>query len=174
MLEIQIRKATLSDLQLIETISKVTFSETFAAVNTEANLATYIQEKLNNKVLSEELQSKQSAFYLALSNENVLGYLKINWGTAQTESQVYNALEIHRIYVLKEFHSQKIGYLLLLQAIAVANRNKMEYIWLGVWENNHKALAFYKKNDFIAFDTHTFTLGAEIQTDLLLKLKLKK
>jgi ribosomal protein S18 acetylase RimI-like enzyme len=60
-----------------------------------------------------------------------------------------------------------------MEAIAIAQSKKLEYIWLGVWESNHKALAFYKKNNFISFDTHTFTMGEEVQTDLLLQLQLK-
>lgn len=172
MLDIQIRKATLSDLSLIKMISIQTFTETFAAVNTKANLATYITNNLNKKVLTKELENKQSTFYLALKNDIIAGYLKINWGTAQTESLQGDALEIHRIYILQEFKGKKIGQHLLVEAIAFARAKKLEYLWLGVWENNHDALAFYKKNDFIAFCTHTFTLGDEEQTDLLLKLQL--
>jgi ribosomal protein S18 acetylase RimI-like enzyme len=174
MLDIQIRKATLSDLSLLKMISIQTFTETFAAVNTEANIETYITNTLNEKVLIKELANKQSAFYLALKNDTIVGYLKINWGAAQTESLKGDVLEIHRIYVLQEFKGKKIGQHLLLEAIAIARRKELEYLWLGVWENNHNALAFYKKNDFIAFGTHNFTLGAGEQTDLLLKLQLKK
>jgi ribosomal protein S18 acetylase RimI-like enzyme len=174
MLDIQIRKATLSDLSLLKMISIQTFTETFAAVNTEANIETYITNTLNEKVLIKELANKQSAFYLALKNDTIVGYLKINWGAAQTESLKGDVLEIHRIYVLQEFKGKKIGQHLLLEAIAIARRKELEYLWLGVWENNHNALAFYKKNDFIAFGTHNFTLGEGEQTDLLLKLQLKK
>ncbi|MFT5251679.1 MAG: ribosomal protein S18 acetylase RimI-like enzyme [Flavobacteriales bacterium] len=174
MLDIQIRKATLSDLSLLKMISIQTFTETFAAVNTEANIETYITNNLNEKVLIKELANKQSAFYLALKNDTIVGYLKINWGAAQTESLKGDVLEIHRIYVLQEFKGKKIGQHLLLEAIAIARRKELEYLWLGVWENNHNALAFYKKNDFIAFGTHNFTLGEGEQTDLLLKLQLKK
>jgi ribosomal protein S18 acetylase RimI-like enzyme len=174
MLDIQIRKATLSALPLIEMISVQTFTETFAAVNTSANLTNYITSNLNKEILTEELQNEYSAFYLAVKNESIVGYLKINWGTAQTELVQGDALEIQRIYVLEDFKGKKIGQLLLMKAIAIAKSKNLEYIWLGVWESNHKALAFYKKNNFISFDTHTFTMGEEVQTDLLLQLQLKK
>jgi hypothetical protein len=60
-----------------------------------------------------------------------------------------------------------------MEAIAIAQSKNLEYIWLASG-SNHKALAFYKKNNFISFDTHTFTMGEEVQTDLLLQLQLKK
>ena len=172
MFDLQIKKATLSDLPLIEMISVQTFTETFAAVNTSANLANYITSNLNKEILTKELQNKHSAFYLALKSGTIAGYLKVNWGTAQTESLQGDSLEIQRIYVLEDFKGKNIGQLLLMEAIAIAKSKKLEYIWLGVWENNHRALAFYKKNNFITFDTHTFTMGEEVQTDLLLKLQL--
>ena len=172
MFDLQIRKATLSDLPLIEMISVQTFTETFAAVNTSANLANYITSNLNKEILTEELQNEQSSFYLAFENNTITGYLKVNWGTAQTESLQGDSLEIQRIYVLEDFKGKNIGQLLLMEAIAIAKSKELEYIWLGVWKNNHRALAFYKKNNFITFDTHTFTMGEEVQTDLLLKLQL--
>ena len=172
MFDLQIKKATLSDLPLIEMISVQTFTETFAAVNTSANLANYITSKLNKEILKKELQNKHSSFYLASKSGTIAGYLKVNWGTAQTESLQGDSLEIQRIYVLEDFKGKNIGQLLLMEAIAIAKSKKLEYIWLGVWENNHRALAFYKKNNFITFDTHTFTMGEEFQTDLLLKLQL--
>ena len=109
---------------------------------------------------------------MAKANNQILGYLKVNWGAAQKESLNEEALEIQRIYVLQEFQGQQIGQQLLLQAIAIAKNKKVASIWLGVWENNHKALQFYKKNGFEAFDKYVFTLGNEAQTDLLLRYQL--
>ena len=172
MIVIQIVKATISDLALIRKISIQTFTETFAAVNTEQNLAFYINERLNEAVIKQEIENIQSSFYLAKANDIIVGYLKLNWGDAQTETLESQALEIHRIYVLKEFHGQQVGQRLLDEAITIANNKKVNLIWLGVWENNHQALRFYKKNGFISFDTHVFKLGNDTQTDLLLKLEV--
>jgi ribosomal protein S18 acetylase RimI-like enzyme len=171
---IQIIPATTADLSLIETISIQTFTETFAPLNTAQNLATYIAAHFNPTTLKNELENSQSAFFFAKANNQILGYLKVNWGLAQTESLNEEALEIQRIYVLQEFQGQQIGQQLLLQAIAIAKNKKVDSIWLGVWENNKKALQFYKKNGFEAFDKHVFTLGNEVQTDLLLRYQLKK
>ncbi len=74
--------------------------------------------------------------------------------------------------VLKEFHGKKVGQLLYDKAIEIAKQKNTEYIWLGVWEENPRAISFYKKNCFVEFDKHFFKLGDDKQTDIMMKLKL--
>jgi ribosomal protein S18 acetylase RimI-like enzyme len=104
--------------------------------------------------------------------QKVIGYLKLNFGASQTELKDKNALEIERIYVLKEFHGKKVGQLLFDKAIEIAKEHHVAYVWLGVWENNKSALQFYTKNGFVEFDQHIFVLGDEAQTDIMMKLEL--
>ena len=169
---IEIQKATLNDLEILQKISIQTFTETFAAVNTPDNLANYINDSFNTKQLTTELSNRNSMFYLAYSNAVAVGYLKINFGDAQTETHDQNALEVHRIYVLQTFHGKNIGQLLLNEAKKLAENNGIASIWLGVWEENYRALQFYAKNGFVVFDQHVFTLGNDKQTDLLMQLRL--
>lgn len=171
---IEIRKATLSDLEAIQNISTQTFIETFAAVNTPENITNYITESFNSEQLTTELNNVNSHFYLATSGNEILGYLKINFGEAQTETINKNALEIHRIYVSQAFYGKNVGQLLLDEVKKIAEQTGVDYIWLGVWEENHRALRFYSKNGFLIFDKHVFTLGNEEQTDLLMELVLNK
>jgi ribosomal protein S18 acetylase RimI-like enzyme len=102
----------------------------------------------------------------------VIGYLKLNFGQSQTELQDNRALEIERIYVLKEFHGKSVGQLLYAKASQIARQKRADYVWLGVWEENPRAISFYKKNGFIEFDKHVFLLGKDEQTDIMMKLKL--
>jgi ribosomal protein S18 acetylase RimI-like enzyme len=76
--------------------------------------------------------------------------------------------------VLKEFHGKKDGQILYDKAIELAREKNVEYVWLGVWEQNPRAIRFYKKNGFVAFDKHIFKLGNDEQTDVMMKLKLNK
>lgn len=174
MFKIEIKKASLSDLETIQIISTQTFSETFAEVNTPQNIENYNRESFNLEQLTSELTNPSSQFFLAYSNSKPIGYLKINFGNAQTEILNDQALEIHRIYVLNAFHGKKVGQLLLDKAIDIAQQIHADYIWLGVWEKNDRALQFYTKNGFETFDTHVFILGHEEQTDLLMKLDVNK
>jgi diamine N-acetyltransferase len=171
---IEIRKATVSDLETIQKISIQTFTETFAAVNTPENITDYIKDSLNTEQLSAELNNLSSQFYIAYSNDEVVGYLKINFGDAQTETINENALEVQRIYVLQNFHGKNIGQLLLDEVKKIAQTTDVDSIWLGVWEENHRALRFYTKNEFVVFDKHVFKMGNDEQTDLLMQFQIPK
>ncbi|MFV8340172.1 GNAT family N-acetyltransferase [Flavobacterium sp. LB3P21] len=170
---IEIRKATLSDLETIQKISIQTFTETFAAVNTPENIDNYIKDSLNTERLTAELNNLNSQFYIAYSNDDVVGYLKINFGDAQTESFNENALEVQRIYVLQNFHGKNIGQLLLDEVKKIAKSTGVDSVWLGVWEENHRAIRFYTKNGFVVFDKHVFIMGNDEQTDLLMQLLIQ-
>lgn len=170
---IEIKKAVLADLKIIQNISKQSFTETFAAINSPENMEKYLEESFNTTQLTSEISNPDSPSYIAFWEKEPVGYLKLNFGNAQTESINDNAIEIQRIYVLQAFHGKKIGQILLDEAIKIAHQEAAEYIWLGVWEENHRAIQFYTKNGFITFDKHIFTLGNDQQTDLLMKLNMK-
>lgn len=166
---LQITKATIDDVFKIQLIGRQTFSETFADVNSEENMKKYLDESFATAKLSAELKNPSSYFYLAVLDEKVVGYLKLNTANAQTEKEELNALEIERIYVAKEFHGKKVAQALYAQAEEIAQKLQAAYMWLGVWEMNFRAVSFYAKNGFIQFDTHIFRLGEDEQTDLMMK-----
>jgi ribosomal protein S18 acetylase RimI-like enzyme len=161
-----------SNIAALQQIGRQTFAETFAESNTAENMAKYLEEAYAYEKLSAEVNDANSVFYFAMMEDKEIGYLKLNFGASQTELKDNDALEIERIYVLKEFHGKKIGQLLFDKAIEVAKAKQVAYVWLGVWENNKRALQFYTKNGFVEFDQHIFVLGDEAQTDIMMKLEL--
>jgi ribosomal protein S18 acetylase RimI-like enzyme len=167
-----INKVTLSDLEALQFICKKTFIQTFADLNTPENIENYLQENFSESQLISEINNPNSHFYLAFSETEPAGYLKINFKDAQTEKTDDTSLEIQRIYVSQAFHGKKMGQLLLDKVIAIAKEKAVDYIWLGVWEENHRAIQFYTKNGFEVFDKHIFVLGDDEQTDLLMRLQL--
>jgi len=171
---ILIKTASLKEIALLQQIGRQTFFETFAAHNSAENMKKYLEEGFSLEKLTAELQDENAAFYFAWLDDQVIGYLKLNFGASQTELKDDKALEIERIYVLKEFHGKKVGQLLYERAIQVAEQANAAYVWLGVWEENPRAIRFYQKNGFVAFDKHIFRLGDEEQTDIMMKLELKK
>ena len=173
MSEIVINKIGNEQIDQLQQIGRQTFSETFAESNSAENMAKYLEEAYSYEKLSAELNDPNSIFYFAMMDQNVIGYLKLNFGASQTELKDNNALEIERIYVLKDFHGKKVGQLLFDKAITIAKELQLAYVWLGVWEENKKALQFYTKNGFVEFDQHVFVLGDEAQTDIMMKLALK-
>lgn len=171
-MDITIRKITVNDLQELQEIGKRTFQETFASENSEEDMKNYLETSFANEKIMAELEDENSEFYFAELEEKVIGYLKVNSGPSQTEIKSEDALEIERIYVLKEFQGKKAGQVLFDKAIEIARANNKKYVWLGVWEENHRAIRFYEKNGFVAFDKHIFKLGNDEQTDIMMKLKL--
>ena len=172
--QIEIKKIGLSELEQLQLIGKRTFLETFAEVNTEENMNKYLDESFAADKLTAELTTPDSEFYFARLDDRVIGYLKVNFGQAQTELKDPKGLELERIYVLKEFHGKRVGQILYNTALKIANKNNADYLWLGVWEENHRALSFYKKNCFVEFDQHIFKLGNDEQTDIMMRLRLDK
>jgi ribosomal protein S18 acetylase RimI-like enzyme len=171
-LNIKIIQINNSHIDALQQIGRQTFDETFSESNSAENMAKYLEEAYSYEKLSTELNDPNSFFYFAMYDQIVVGYLKLNKGGSQTELKHNNALEIERIYVLKDFHGKKVGQLLFDKAIQVAKDQHAAYVWLGVWENNKRAIQFYSKNGFVEFDQHIFMLGNEAQTDIMMKLEL--
>jgi ribosomal protein S18 acetylase RimI-like enzyme len=169
---IEIVRATTKDLLQLQYIGRETFLQTFSEINSEENMSKYLKESFSSEKLTDELSNELSQFYFAKLSNEVIGYMKLNTGAAQKENPDENALEIERIYVLQDFHGKKVGQLLYNKAIEVAKELAVDHVWLGVWEENFRALAFYTKNGFVKFGQHEFVLGDDIQIDLLMKKAL--
>jgi len=171
--QITIRRISVTDIEQLQEIGRQTFYETFSDKNSKENIRMYLEQGFNYEKVAAELNNPNSEFYFATLDNKVIGYLKLNYGQSQTELQDDKALEIERIYVLQEFHGKKVGQLLYEKAMKVAKEKNIEYVWLGVWEENSRAINFYKKNGFVEFDKHIFRLGYDEQTDIMMKLNLQ-
>jgi ribosomal protein S18 acetylase RimI-like enzyme len=134
----------------------------------------YLTESYSLHRLADEIGNKDSEFYFARQGSQVIGYLKMNSGLIQTELKATNGIEIERIYVLKEYHGKQVGQMLYEWALRLAQDRKFDYVWLGVWEHNRRAIRFYEKNGFEPFDKHIFRLGDDEQTDIMMKKDLPK
>jgi diamine N-acetyltransferase len=170
---INIRKATLADAELITRLSSETFHETFALLNTEEDMKKYLAEKFNLEAVSKELEDSKTMFYLAFSDEESAGYTKLRSNQHPASLKADKAMEVERLYVRKKFQKQKIGAALMQKGIEHAKENGCDVIWLGVWENNISSIEFYKRWGFETFGSHIFRLGTDDQTDLLMKKDLK-
>ncbi|MFM2231359.1 MAG: hypothetical protein RJB31_60 [Bacteroidota bacterium] len=172
MVSIEMRRLTGEDVLLLQQIGRKTFEETFSSSNSKENLEKYLEEGFSLSKLQVEIDDPNAEFYFVMQDNNIIGYLKLNIGQSQTEIKNENALEIERIYVLREYHGQNIGQQLFEKALERAHAQKVEFVWLGVWEENKRAIQFYVKNGFLAFDKHIFRLGDEEQTDIMMKRRM--
>lgn len=164
---------SIDDVKLLQKLSIQTFIETFGAQNTEADMQEYLNNQMSTSQLKKELEHAHSNFYFAYHKDRLAGYLKLNFESAQRETVgTGTAFEVERIYLLKDFQRQGLGKVLFEKAVALGKEKGYRKLWLGVWEHNSLALAFYKKLGLTVFDKHTFVLGSDSQTDLMLELDL--
>lgn len=164
---------SIDDVKLLQKLSVQTFIETFGAQNTEADMQAYLNNQMSTSQLKKELEHAHSNFYFAYYKDRLAGYLKLNFESAQRETVgTGTAFEVERIYLLNDFQRQGLGKVLFKKAIALGKEKGYRKLWLGVWEHNTSALAFYKKLGLTVFDKHTFVLGNDSQTDLMLELDL--
>lgn len=171
-MSLQLIKATINDLETVRELGIRTFFESFSDVNTRENMAAYLETGFSIEKVTSELETPFSEFHLAYSDHELIGYLKVNHGPAQTELKDDSSLEIERIYVLQAHQGKKIGQILYEKALAIAQEHRYTFVWLGVWEKNAKAIGFYTRNGFVVFDRHLFALGDDIQTDLMMRRDL--
>lgn len=173
-MNLTLRSATTEDAALIADISRQTFYDTFAADNTEADMEKFLGEQFTKGRLMLEVGQPENSFLLAYHNNNVAGYIKLREGKEPAALKHLDALEIARLYVVKEFIGQGVGKRLMQTAINLATEKEKEVIWLGVWERNHRAIAFYTAWAFEKFGACDFLLGNDLQRDWLMKKMLAK
>lgn len=167
------KKIGLNQISLLQEISKSTFLETFYSADDKQDIHLYLSTAFSVETLQKELLNPDSFFYLAYWQTNVIGYLKVNIGLAQTENMGEDYFEIQRIYVDRHYHGKGIGDALIQQAFYLAQTFLKKYIWLGVWEENYRAVHFYKKFGFESFGSHSFKYGSRIDTDIIMRKTLQ-
>jgi len=154
-----IRPCTLSDLSILQKLSVDTFRQAYEPANDPIAFEQHIARAFNLEQLTKELNNPESRFFFLEELGKAIGFLKLNIGAAQTEFMEDNYLEIERIYLLGAFKGQGYGRLLMDFAIDTGRADGKEKIWLGVWEENPKAIAFYKHLGFQIVGSHTFMLA---------------
>jgi ribosomal protein S18 acetylase RimI-like enzyme len=169
---VTIKKVELAEAGSLLDFSKKTFYDFFAHLNDLSNIDAYSAAAFTLDKITSELSDPDSEFYFAILDGELAGYLKLNFGDAQTEFRDEKALEVERIYVSGEHHGKHIGRQLLNFAVETAINKQLDYVWLGVWEHNHKAIGFYRHHGFEVFSSHEFLLGDDRQTDLLMRKML--
>ncbi len=157
------------DLKELMSIARSTYYDAFIAENSAENMKLYLDFAFDKEKLSTELENEETEFYFAYLMDELVGYFKINWEKTQDNINDKEAVEVERIYVMREFQRKKLGQQMLEKTIELSKSKGAQYIWLGVWEKNIKAIRFYERNGFEKFGEHDFMLGNEKQNDILMK-----
>jgi ribosomal protein S18 acetylase RimI-like enzyme len=162
----------MADLDQLILISRETFTEAFAAQNNPQDFEHYLNTALTRERIACELDHPQASFYFVKNTKEIVGYFKINDAKAQTDICDNTSYELERIYVLSNHQGHGIGKWMIEQVIHLAQEAKKEYIWLGVWEENIRAIRFYENKGFIKFGKHPYYIGKDKQMDWLMRIDL--
>ena len=170
--DVQIRWANSSDAELLAELGARTFTETFAADNTPEDMSAYLAQSFTAARLAEELADPKATFLLAFVEGEAAGYAKLYRGEPPLCVTGESAMELARLYVLQKWLGGGVGRALMQSCVDEARRSGSRVMWLGVWEKNFRAQAFYRKWDFTTVGHQVFQLGADTQTDLVMQSTL--
>jgi len=169
---IRIRKARLEEVEAVRELAIEVYSDTFGSQNSEANLQAFYDESYTLEKFREEFGEPGSALYLALDDLKIIGFLRLRQSKEVEHQLGPNTIELHRLYVHRDYHGTNASRLLMEEAMTYAENGKFDWIWLGVWEKNFRAQKFYTKWGFSQFGEHVFQMGDDPQTDWLMKRPL--
>ena len=153
-------------------LKAVTFVETFAEDNDPRHVQAHVAREFTAEAVRRTLEDERSTTWWLLDRGVPIGFVRVNRGGAQTEPGLDDGLEVEQIYILAGHHGRRLGGRLMEHAITTARQEGFPFIWLGVWENNRKALAVYEYLGFFVIGDHTFLFGDDEQRDLLMRLDL--
>ncbi len=169
---LKIRTCTKKDLPTLCHISKKTFADAFEHLNKPGDFQLFIESAFTMEKIGKELEHPNSFFFFVYDDETLVGYFKLNEYGAQSDVHDPNAIELERIYVLEGFQGRNIGRFMLEATIKFAKERNMVSVWLGVWDENVHAIRFYERYGFKKFGRHSFWVGNDEQTDVLMRLPL--
>ena len=171
---IDIRQATPHDVKLLTDLSYTTFRDAFAhhPKNAPDDLAHYMRQAFNAEQIEAELAETTSIFFIASIDDKAAGYAKLIAESIEQGITAKRPIELSRLYSHQEYLGKGVGQNLMDACFEYAKTHDHDVMWLGVWEYNPRAQAFYTKNGFREIGKHTFQLGSDPQTDLLMQKDL--
>jgi diamine N-acetyltransferase len=169
---VTIREATQVDLPAILQVAISSYEDTFAVFNTRENMDAFYAENYTLPRFASEFDEPYSVLFVACRANQVVGFVRLRISHEADEYLEGTAIELQRLYIHPDHQGVRAGALLMQRSLDYAVAHRFDWIWLGVWERNFKAQAFYAKHGFIRFGEHVFQMGDDPQIDWLLKRKL--
>jgi GNAT superfamily N-acetyltransferase len=160
-----IRSATSADNILLAEMGAETFADSFGADNTPENMSAYLENSFSPEIQARELADADSKFLIIELDDATVGYAQVSFGHAPAAVPSQKPMEIVRIYARKKWIGKGVGAQLMKACLREAEQAGCDMVWLGVWERNPRAIAFYRKWGFEQVGTQTFQLGDDLQND---------
>ncbi len=160
----------IEQLEALQALAIRTFTHTYAAHNQPGHINEYIDQSFNLVALQADAGDPLNTYLIARypGQEALLGYVKLSTGRTHESVGVASAIEIERIYVEPDAIGMGVGAALMNACLSHAANGGHEYIWLGVWENNAKAVGFYERCGFTICGEQIFNMGSDEQRDFVM------
>ncbi len=163
-----IRLATPSDAAEFATLALRIFVESFAAANRAEDMDAYTSVAFGEEQQRRELETSGIITLFGEEDGQVIAYAQLRG----TPGAPYGDIELARFYVDRPHHGRGLAQTLMEAVDVQARALGGTLLWLGVWENNHRAIAFYRKMGFVHRATQPFLLGSDLQTDWVMNREL--
>jgi ribosomal protein S18 acetylase RimI-like enzyme len=168
---VKIRRAAASDAAAVAELAACTFTDWFGADNRAEDLEAHLERSYGEAQQRREIEDRDWVTLLAESDGRAIAYAQVKRGEAPACVDGEAPIEIARFYVDRAFHGKGIAQALMAKAIDAARELGGKTIWLGVWERNPRAIAFYEKCGFRDCGSHPFLVGSDLQTDRVMVLQ---
>lgn len=167
-----IRLAGSGDAVALAALAERTFRATFGAGNSVEHLERHCGRSYGAVLQAAEITDARMRTLLAHHGEELAGFAQLRLGGAAPACVSGAAVEIQRLYVDQPWHGQGVAPALMRALLALAAQTGAKRVWLGVWEHNPRAIAFYERFGFRAVGAHAFDFGGDLQRDLVMQLQL--
>lgn len=163
-----IRLATANDARELATLAERTFRDTFAAANTAEDMELHVQASYSESMQAGEIANPHMMTLLCDAERSLIGFAQLRWQEAPPCVRADSPAEIQRLYVDGAWHGQGIAPMLMQACVDAIHARACDVVWLGVWERNPRAIAFYRKSGFTEVGEHVFALGRDAQRDVIM------
>lgn len=163
--QLTIRRATDADAPRVAEFAHRTFVETFGPDNTDENMAAHVARSFGPAIQLREIQDPDTVTLLAELGQTTAAFAQVRRGPFPPCVAGPSPVQLHRFYVDRPFHGRGIAQSLMRAVDDVGRELGGHTLWLGVWERNPRAIAFYTKCGFVDVGTHLCIVGSDEQTD---------
>lgn len=163
-----IRIATPADAATLAAISLRTFVDTFAPHNSASDMDSYTSVAFTEEKQRREIDTEGVVTLLGEEDGDAIAYAQVR----RTPGSPHGDVELARFYVDQPHHGRGIAQMLMDAVEQHANALGGTRLWLGVWEHNRRAIAFYRKRGFVQCGAQPFLLGTDLQTDWVMNRTL--
>ena len=169
---IAVRVALPEDFEVVSALGRRAFYEAFGEYNKPEDMQAYLDLSFNPEAIKQQLEDPQIIFFIAAYHDDPVGYAKLKRNSAPPELEGKKCIQLERIYALKAYIGKKVGKALMEKCLEATREEKYEYLWLGVWQQNQRAIDFYKKFELETIGVKKFKIGNQITDDYVMALKV--